>query len=105
MSAHSYTPEDTARALERLRQWLKPGDVVHGIQRHRSRSGKSRSISFVVPFDGQLIELDPDICRALGQSFDQQHGGVRLDEGGGELINHLSRVLFPDGGALKFRRI
>lgn len=103
----TYTPEQTAAALAYLRAWLKPGDTLLGIRRHRSRSGRSKSITLATIIKGELVDLDPQVCRALTLPFDRKHGGIRTDACGSELVSHLSRVLFPDAGgnALRFRRI
>lgn len=101
-----YTTDQSA-SLAELRTILKPGDTVAGLQRHRSRSGKSRSISLVVPVAGELLDLDEHAARILGQSLDRAHGGIRTEDCGRDLVYNLSCALFPSegGGALRFRRL
>lgn len=97
--------QDQAQAITRLRAILKPGDTLHGIQRHRSRSGKSRSLSLVAPIAGELVDLDAPAACALSLSLDRKHGGIRTDLCGRDVVSNLSRVLFSDGDALTFRRL
>lgn len=43
-----YSKTEIKESFERLRKWLKPGDTVHTICDHVSRSGMSRVIRVVV---------------------------------------------------------
>ena len=45
---------ERAEALERLREWVKPGDTLFTILRHVSRSGTQRTIDVVMISDDKL---------------------------------------------------
>lgn len=96
-----YTEDEKKQSLDKLREWLKPGDTVQCILRHKSRSGMSRSISLLAPVGGDILDLDYNVARALGESIDRSHGGIRMGgcgmDMGFALVYNLSRVLFPDG--------
>lgn len=75
----AYTKAEKAEALERLREWLKPGDTVYTLVTHVSSSGMSRSIRFLIPkiYDGDKVEfLHPNhaIGVALGLRFHTRRG-------------------------------
>jgi hypothetical protein len=40
---------ERTEAIDKLREWIKPGDTVYTILQHVSRSGMSRHIRVVVP--------------------------------------------------------
>lgn len=96
-----YTTEQHERALEQLREWLKPGATVFTIVRHVSRSGMSRSISVFASVDGQPHDITYQASRVMGESVDQKHGGIRMGgcgmDMGFALVYSLSRRLYPDG--------
>ena len=90
-------------ALKRLRELLRPGDTVHTILRHVSRSGMSRAISCVIigndrgarePFDISYL-----VARVLGESLDRTRGGVKVSgcgmDMGFALVYDLSMNLYP----------
>lgn len=95
---------EAQEAIERMREWVKPGDVLYTILRHVSRSGMSRSIS-VLKVDhedaGRIYDLDYNVARALGARIDRDRGGVKVGGAGMDmgfhLVYSLSRTLFPDG--------
>lgn len=97
------------QSLAALREQLKPGDTISTIVRHRSRSGRSRSISLLIPDgDGSLCDIDGMAARALGLPFDRKHGGVRVSDcDGRQLVFDLSFALFAGdeagGYALKHK--
>jgi hypothetical protein len=61
----------------------------------------SRSISLVINGDADVRELDYNVARALGESIDGKHGGIRMGgcgmDMGFALVYSLSRALFPGG--------
>jgi hypothetical protein len=90
-----------AQALAKLREILRPGDTVHCVRRHTSRSGASRSVSLFVSIGGDLVELDTLAAPALAHQLDKKHGGIRsympeyLDPGAA-LVDALAAALaFP----------
>jgi len=87
-------------ALVRLREIVKPGDTVHCILRHVSRSGMSRSISLIVGGDKDPFDFSYLLpCLDLG-SIDQKNGGVKIGgcgmDMGFALVNALSYTLYGE---------
>ncbi len=87
-------------AIETLRKLLKPGDTVHTILRHVSRSGMSRSISCVIQGDDGPNCIDWLVARSQGRTFDRTNGGLKVGGCGMDMGFHivygLSRTLFQD---------
>lgn len=92
-----YSKSDRQAAIERLREWVKPGDTIHTILRNTSRSGMSRTISPVVNSE----DISFWVARALDMSIDQDRGGIKISgcgmDMGFALVYDLSRTLFPNG--------
>lgn len=92
-----YSKSDREAAVERLREWIKPGDTVQTILRHVSRSGMSRAISPVV--NGQDISFW--VARACDYTINQKHGGLKVEgcgmDMGFDVVYQLSYQLFKDG--------
>ncbi len=96
---------EQAEAIERLRDWIKPGDTVYTILRHRAASGMSRVIDHVV------IEIDAgvpkvhhigwNVAKAIGLTYDRDRDGIKVSgtgmDMGFSLVYDLGRVMFPDG--------
>jgi len=88
--------------IARLREWLRPGDTIHTVLRHCSRSGMFRRISLLKPEkDGRIINLDYSAATAMDYNLrDRQEGipvsGCGMDMGF-HLVYSLSQVLFPKG--------
>lgn len=94
---------ERADALAKLREVLSPGDTVHTILRHVSRSGMMRHISLVIvdPRDGALFDITWLAAKALQEPVDRSSGGIKVGgcgmDMGYHLVYHLSYTLFPDG--------
>ena len=90
--------EERVAAAEQLRNWLKPGDTVHTVLRHVSRSGMSRSISLVVCHDGEPFDISYWAARAMGNRIDQNKGGIKIDGAGMDmgfaLVYNLAATLY-----------
>jgi hypothetical protein len=97
-------------AIARLREWIKPGDTVYTILRHRARSGMMRTIDVYLflpdlrkghkPRSIVKLWLSYNVARATGYTFSKAHesivvGGCGFDAGF-QLVYELSRLLFPD---------
>ena len=91
-------------AIARLREILKPGDTVYTVVRHVSASGMSRVIDlyhFGI-YDGKVQKswLSGFVATALGWSFDEKRGALRVQgcgmDMGFHVVSTLSRVLFPE---------
>ena len=102
-----HTKQDQADARERLLGWVKSGDTVYTILRHRAASGMSRRISLVLPpteKGGRFAHLDSNVAILLGLKGDNGEGvtlsGCGMDMGF-HLVYSLAGELFGDGYALK----
>jgi hypothetical protein len=88
-------------AIERLREWVKPGDTIYTILRHKSSSGMSRVIDMLKIEDNRVMTLGWNAAKALGDRFDNDREGVRVSGAGMDmgfhLVMNLGYVLFPDG--------
>lgn len=88
-------------AIAKLREWVKPGDTVYTVLRHRAASGMSRSISLQIIRDGKPEQLDFWVARALDEKIDQKNGGIKMGGAGMDmgfaLVYNLSYCLFPKG--------
>lgn len=108
MAATTKTERD--EAIERLKGWIKPGDTLYTILRHRASSGMSRSISVIgISDERRIYDFDYNISRALGLKIDQTHGGLRMRgagmDMGFEIVYNLGYCLFGDGYALKHQSL
>ena len=88
-------------AIEKLRDWIKPGDTVHTILRHVSQSGMSRDISVVlIDKDGGILYPDYLVAKATGSTLSKKQGikigGCGMDMGFA-LVSELSYALYGDG--------
>lgn len=91
--------------LAKLREWLKPGDTLYTIVRHRAASGMSRHIGLVIIGDGKLRSpiLHPNVLvgRVLGLRMNKNGdalvvGGCGMDMGF-HVVSNLSARMFPEG--------
>lgn len=103
MAATKAQKAEQQEAIDRLREWVKPGDVLYCILRHRSRSGTQRVIE-IVQFDREHqrpMYLGYNAAKALGRRYHHDHEGVVVDGAGMDMGSHivyeLSHVLFPGG--------
>ncbi len=103
------TKAESREAVDRLHEWVKPGDTLYTILRHVSRSGMSRIID-VVGIDRE--ETGPDgspriwafgwnVAKALRLPFDRDRDGVKISgcgmDMGFEVVYLLGRTLYPEG--------
>jgi hypothetical protein len=105
--------KERQEAIERLKEWIKPGDTLYLVLRHRSASGMSRTISVkgfrVRECDGTIddFEYSYNVALALGWRFNRDREGVTVGgcgmDMGFHLVYELSGVLFGDGYTLKHR--
>ena len=112
MSVAADKRTEKAEAIARLREWIRPGDTLYTVMRHRAASGMSRSID-VYGFtpragtEGQRnARLDRswysyNITKAGVGTFDEKHEAIRVGGAGMDMGFHivyeLGCVLFPDG--------
>ena len=107
-SIASKKAQDRADALEALREYFKPGDMVYTIMRHCSKSGMMRAISplavcemnsrsgtRMAPYDTSYL-----VARVIGSRVHDAGGVVVTGAGmdmGYHLVYTMSRFLYPDG--------
>lgn len=99
------TDKERAEAIEKLREWIKPGDTVYTILRSVSKSGMSREIGVVLMYQDErrgIVDLHPNwlVSKATGYRTGKRDGivmgGCGMDMGFA-LVYDLSRTLFPEG--------
>lgn len=105
---------EQAAAVERLKEWIKPGDTIYCILRHRSSSGMSRVISLKgISIDSKgkpdISEYSYNVALALGYRYNRNHEGVSISgcgmDMGFAIVDHLSHKLFGTGYQLEHRWI
>lgn len=102
-------------AIDRLREWIKPGDTVHTLLKSVSRSGMSRVIQVVkiqcrydVDECGENTEAVPEIlylgynvAEACNFRYDREREGVKIGgcgmDMGFAIVYDLGRVLYGSG--------
>lgn len=95
-----YSKTEIAEAKANLRKWLKPGDTVHTILDHVSRSGMSRNIRVVILRDGEALHPNHSVAVALGYSRAKHGdglvvGGCGMDMGF-HIVHSLGYALFGE---------
>ena len=87
-------------AIERLREFIKPGDTVYTVLRHVSRSGMMRHIDCYVMEDNEPRYISYNVALATDNPATDggavKIGGCGMDMGFA-LVYDLSATLFPDG--------
>ena len=98
------TKQEQAEALERIREYVKPGDTVYCILRNRSSSGMTRVIQLVKFVDGEPRYLGYNAAIALGLTYDREREGIQISgygmDMGFELGYQLGYRLIPIGFAV-----
>lgn len=92
---------ERAEQLARLREWLKPGDTLHTVLRHVSRSGMQREIGLVIVTpNGDTLHPNYAASIVLGMRQGKRDGvivgGCGMDMGF-HLVYNLSHAMFPKG--------
>lgn len=106
------TKQDREEARERLLKILSPGDTVHCVLRHVSRSGMARWIDLYTfqPDDktGEPVKLWLSYSAAaagVGDRFDDRRECIKVSgcgmDMGFALVHDLGRRLWPDGGPVE----
>jgi len=85
-------------ALARLHEILKPGDTVHTILRHVSRSGMMREISVIGPNNEDITW---HVMHVGGYRRSDKTGGLRVSgcgmDMGFHVVYNLGCAMWPDG--------
>lgn len=98
------TKADREESLERLREWVKPGDTLTTVLRHTSTSGMMRSIDVYLlgceKGKPTKLWLSYHAARILGWSFDERREAVKVSgvgmDMGFHLVYSLASAVFPD---------
>lgn len=89
------------QVIEKLREMLKPGDIVYTTLKHVSRSGMLRSIDVHIIRDNEPQWIARRVATAIDFSFDDRRECIKVQgcgmDMGFEVVYNLGRVLFPDG--------
>ena len=88
-------------AIDKLRELLKPGDVIYTTLNHVSRSGMMRVIDLRVMRNNEPLRISWSVAQAIGYTYNTKYEGVRIDgcgtDMGFSLVYTLGSVLWPDG--------
>ena len=92
--------KERAEQIAQLRKWLKPGDTVHTIIDHVSRSGMSRTIRVVLLKDGDALHPNYAVSTILGYRRAKRGdgfvvGGCGMDMGF-HVVHSLGYALFGE---------
>lgn len=80
---------DQEKAIARLQKYLKPGDTVHTVLRHVSRSGMSRRIDIYKIEDGEPIYLTASVADLLGLRCKTHDNGLTVGGCGMDMGFHV----------------
>lgn len=87
-------------AFDRLRKWIKPGDTVHTILDHVSRSGMSRSIRVVLLKDSEVLHPNHAVSVLLGYPRAKHGDGFTVNgcgmDMGFHVVHNLGYALFGE---------
>jgi hypothetical protein len=88
-------------AIDKLRDLLKPGDIIYTTLKHVSRSGMMRVIDVRVMRNNEPLRISWSVAQAIGYAYNDKHDGVRMDgcgmDMGFALVYRLGSVLWPNG--------
>jgi hypothetical protein len=88
-----YSKTAVAEAKDQLRKWIKPGDTVHTILDHVSRSGMSRNIRVILLKDGEALHPNHSVAVALDLSRARKGDGVVMTGCGMDMGFHIVHSL------------
>lgn len=80
-------------SFDRLREWIKPGDTVHTILDHVSRSGMSRTIRVVLLKDSDAIHPNYAVSTLLGYPRAKRGDGFNVGGCGMDMGFHVVHSL------------
>lgn len=88
-------------AIERIREWVKPGDTLWTDVKHVSQSGMQRSIRVYLVEDSGVRNISYTVAQAIDHRHDGDRGAVKTNGGGMDmgfaLVYALSSSLWPQG--------
>ncbi len=88
-------------AIEKLREWVKPGDLLHTQLKHVSRSGMLRVVQIIQIKNNEPSYLGWLAAKAIGLPYDTKRKGIRMGGCGTDMgfqaVYNLGWALFPKG--------
>jgi len=90
---------ETLEAVEKLKQFIKPGDTVYTILRNVSRSGMSRRLTCHAKTPDGLMNITYWVAKACGETLKDAElyvTGCGQDMGYA-VVHNLGYVMYPDG--------
>lgn len=92
-------------ATQSLQEFIKAGETVYTILRHRSASGMTRWLDLYVIRDNQPRRITFLAAKALGYAYDTKYEALKVGGCGMDMGFHavycLSSRLFPEGFAVE----
>ena len=92
--------QEAQEAQDILKEVIFPGDKIHTIVTHVSRSGMSRSIRTLLLRDGHR-DISYLVARVLDEPMDNNNGGLKVTgcgmDMGFDIVYRLGYHLFPNG--------
>lgn len=93
--------KERQEAIEKLKEWIKPGDTIYTTVKHVSRSGMMRVIDVHLIENNEPHWISYLVSKVLEWGFDEKKEGVRVSgcgmDMGFHLVYTLSSILFRDG--------
>jgi hypothetical protein len=91
--------KERQESLSYLREHLRPGDTLHTLLTHVSRSGMQRRIKVKQLKDSEILDFSFHVSKVLNWSMDER--GIKVNgcgmDMGFQLIYSLSCQLYPKG--------
>lgn len=93
--------QEKQEAIDRLREWMKPGDTVYTTLKHVSRSGMMRVIDMHIIRDNKPVWIAYLVSKAMGIRLDEKKDALRVRgcgmDMGFHLVHYLGYALYPNG--------
>lgn len=88
-------------AIEKLREWIKPNDILYTQLQHVSKSGMTRHIAVRKIENDYPYDYTGLVAKALGWKYSDKYHGIKVEgcgmDMGFHLIYSLGYVLWPNG--------
>jgi len=93
--------QEREKAIEQLKEWIKPGDTIYTTIKHVSRSRMMRVIDVHLIENNEPNWISYLVSKALGWGYDEKKEGIRVSgcgmDMGFHLVYTLSSILFRNG--------
>lgn len=88
-------------AVQKLRQWLKPGQGVYTVLTHVAANGMSRRLKIVIAVDGAPFNVTRYVAQATGYRVNDREGSIVVGgcgfDAGFQVVYGLGWALWPEG--------